>query len=164
MPFLECLRNLWEMWGYLLLLPCEGKLRRASRTWAWRNFSSFCLQIFLPVPMIDHGFLRMPSKWHLWALSALVCVFHQGPWTYVCPVCLSIPWLDNLPRSVCLPCSSIYSWSLRPGIPEDLFAGKEWGKEGIQYLIFSLYSATFRSGPTFSLSSFCHQCIYRSPF
>ena len=72
--------------------------------WHWLSSSLWAI---LPIAMIIQRFLRVASQWHQPALSADMDASHQGPWTYVCPVRLSIPWPDHLPPRVHLQCSKL---------------------------------------------------------
>ena len=49
-------------------------------------------QALLPVTMSVQRLFRVTLKWHQPASLALLSASHQGPWTYTCPVCLSILW------------------------------------------------------------------------
>lgn len=55
------------------------------------------------------------------ALFALMSAPHQGTWSYVCPVCLSIFWPDPLPL-----CSRLSCWSPGSGIFETDLTNKDW--------------------------------------
>ena len=110
-------RQEWEMHGFLTAAspllevhvskkPEEFQFHHSQLAWTfpwlhidldlpqWHLHSS-SPQVLLPVTVNAQGLFRVTLKWHQPASLALLCVPHRHPWTYICPVCLSILWSSS---------------------------------------------------------------------
>lgn len=76
-----------------------GPTSLPSRRRGWHLLCS-SLQELLPTAMIDYRLSSIALQWYLPAPSVLMCASHQGPWIYMDPVCLSLPWPDPFPPRV----------------------------------------------------------------
>lgn len=70
--------------------------------------------------------------------SALAVASHQVLWTYICSVCLGILWPDLLPPSCLFLAPDFSSCPSGLGFLKASLAGKDRGKEGIQFLSLCL--------------------------
>lgn len=153
---------LFRDWGRLTSLYFPGSsfllFLKIGVTFTFLQFWGSSPSPHNPLKIIKSGLTGTSAS-----TSAFLDAPYQGPWTYICPVYLSIPWSDRLPSRVSLPSSSLRFWPVGPDIPEH-HAGKAWGKQGIQYLSSVSHvtrsPAACRSGLTFASSSFSqlHTC------
>ena len=63
-----------------------------------------------PFTMTFQKLLTASLQWHQPATSAHVAASHHGPWTFVHPVCFSIPWPAPSPPRVSLPSLVSRTW------------------------------------------------------
>lgn len=67
-----------------------------------------------PVPPVTTVIQRLPravSWWHQRGPPVLMDTSHPGPWIYICPASLSVPWPGCLPPKANFP-----SYKLSPGL------------------------------------------------